>query len=255
MTFKPANWKCPHCGNYQTLTNAQISERAIDHFYGAESRHGTARLEGLAISCANPQCRELTYRVVLLAGPSGGANVATKRFTATPVLLHQQNLRPRSAARVWPPYIPQAVREDYEEACLIAELSPKAAATLARRCLQGMIRDFCQIQDATLAKEILHLRDLVTNGQAPKGVSGESIDAIDAIRTIGNIGAHMERDVNVIIPIDEGEARALISVLELLAEEWYVARQQREDRLQDIQRIAAEKKAAQTKATKPTGKP
>ena len=39
-------------------------------------------------------------------------------------------------------YILEAILEDYKEACLIKDKSPKAAATLARRCLQGMIRIF-----------------------------------------------------------------------------------------------------------------
>jgi hypothetical protein len=41
-----------------------------------------------------------------------------------------------------PDYIPEQIKDDYYEACSILNLSPKASATLARRCLQGMIRDF-----------------------------------------------------------------------------------------------------------------
>ena len=52
---------------------------------------------------------------------------------------------PESDAKPQPEFIPEAIRQDYREACRIRDLSPKASATLARRCLQGMIRDFCAI--------------------------------------------------------------------------------------------------------------
>ena len=43
-----------------------------------------------------------------------------------------------------------------------------------------------------------------------------SVDAIDAVRKIGNIGAHMERDINLIVDIDPNEAAILIGLIELL---------------------------------------
>ena len=66
-----------------------------------------------------------------------------------------QRLLPKFASKPQPEYIPYALREDYDEACSICDLSPKAAATLVQRCLQGMIRDFCKINDKrTLNDEI-----------------------------------------------------------------------------------------------------
>ncbi|MCP1830281.1 hypothetical protein ACVIHH_005106 [Bradyrhizobium sp. USDA 4518] len=35
------------------------------------------------------------------------------------------------------------------------------------------------------------------------------MDAIDAVRIVGNIGAHMEKDVNLIVDIEPGEAQML----------------------------------------------
>ena len=34
-------------------------------------------------------------------------------------------LMPASGAKVLPTYVPEAIRQDYEEACLIKELSPR----------------------------------------------------------------------------------------------------------------------------------
>lgn len=150
---------------------------------------------------------------------------------------------PDHSAHPQPDYIPAPLVEDYIEACKIKDLSPKASATLARRCLQGMIRDFCGISKPTLFKEIEALKKLLDESNAPKGVSADSVEAIDHIRQIGNIGAHMEKDINVIIDVDPEEAQVLIELIETLFEEWYVARHKREERFARVKTIADEKAA------------
>ena len=154
----------------------------------------------------------------------------------------ERRLLPEVLAKPQPEYIPLAIREDYKEACLACDLSPKAAATLARRCLQGMIRDFCGISKKRLIDEIVALRAAIADGTAPRDVSSDSVEAIDQVRAIGNIGAHMESDVSVIIPVDADEALVLIELIEMLFEEWYVERQARKNRLTRIAAIAESKK-------------
>src|SRR5262249_8606925 len=143
----------------------------------------------------------------------------------------------------------------------IRDLSPKASAALARRCLQGMIRDFCKIQKKRLIDEIKELQDRVEKGDAPKGVTQETVEAIDHVRSIGNIGAHMEKDVNLIVDIDPGEAQALIELIEMLLVDWYVARKHREDRLAKVAAIGKQKeeergtqKSAKQKVQAPANK-
>lgn len=140
-----------------------------------------------------------------------------------------------------PAYIPAQLREDYAEACLILDLSPKAAATLARRCLQGMIRDFGHVKPSTLYKEIDALERAVEAGTAPRDVSIDSIAALTALRKVGNIGAHMEGDVDLIVPIEPQEARQLLDLLEALFDEWYVERHKRTERFAAVADIQAEK--------------
>lgn len=106
-----------------------------------------------------------------------------------------------------------------------------------------MIRDFCDISKSTLNAEILELRRLIDSGEQPRGVTHESMDAIDAVRNVGNIGAHMERDIDVIVPVDPDEAQLLIELIELLLEEWYVARHKREQRLSAVRQLADTKRA------------
>ena len=64
------------------------------------------------------------------------------------------------------------------------------------------------------------------------------------MRKIGNIGAHMEKDINLIVDIEEGEAQALIELIELLFEEWYIEREKRTARLAKLKEISGRKRAA-----------
>ena len=63
-------------------------------------------------------------------------------------------------------------------------------------------------------------------------------DAIDAVRKIGNIGAHMKKDINMIVDVEPEEARLLIELIETLFEDWYVARYEREQRMDKIKAAA-----------------
>ncbi len=189
-------------------------------------------------SCANTNCRELTLETWLWTFETKGGS--KKQYTGP----HQHwLLLPPSNAKPQPAFIPAPLRQDYEEACAIRDLSPKASATITRRCLQGMIRDFCGISKKRLVDEIEELRERVNNGKAPSGVQADTVDAIDHVRSIGNIGAHMEADINVIVDVDADEAQKLIELTELLFAEWYIARERRQQRLKDLGAIAQEKKA------------
>lgn len=105
-----------------------------------------------------------------------------------------------------------------------------------------MIRNFCGINDKrTLNDEIKALKVLVDGGHAPSGVTEESVEAIDQVRGIGNIGEHMEKDIDLIVDVDPNEAQVLIELVEMLFDEWYVARHQRQERLGRIKNIAETK--------------
>lgn len=139
---------------------------------------------------------------------------------------------PVSDFKQFPNYIPQAILNDYQEAYQIRKISPKASATLSRRCLQGMIHDFWGIKEKNLNCEISALKDKVTIAEWK---------VIDALRQIGNIGAHMEADINLIVDIDEGEAEKLLKLIELLIEKWYINRHDTEKLFSDIININVEK--------------
>ena len=204
---------------------------------------GDTGIRVYAISCLNEKCQKLTltahlYKVLW------NSNYSIWNFKE---ISQPWKLIPESVAKSQPDYIPAPIRQDYFEACRILELSPKASATLTRRCLQGMIRDFCNVSKNTLDAEIKALKELTDADKAPRGVTPESVDAIDHVRKIGNIGAHMEKDISLIVDIDPNEAQILLGLVENLFDEWYVARKQREERFASIAALSAEKTSQKKK--------
>jgi hypothetical protein len=237
----PFNWTCPHCDRDTTISGERYIYSGSD--CEIPNADGNQRLSWEFIVCPNKECRRLTllvkvqeYSLVANPNPPFG-----HKRTYGRARLHQR-LLPQSTARVFPTYIPAPIRQDYEEACAIVDLSPKASATLARRCLQGMIRDYWGVSKPRLIDEVRELKD---------NVDAEVWSAIDALRKVGNIGAHMEADINVIVDVDDGEAAKLIWLIELLMKEWYVARHERQQRVQEVIAVAEGKQTAKASGKAP----
>lgn len=232
------NWTCPYCSRPQTVTDTNYSEVEAP-FQTVASSKGYLGIRSIAIVCSNPECLAPAVAASIHVAAKHNGGIYLPKGSSE---LFSKSLWPESHSRPQPDFIPLPIREDYFEACAIRNLSPKASATLSRRCIQGMIRDFAGISKGTLAEEIKELRKRVNDAVGPKGVSEESVEAIDHVRGIGNIGAHMEKDINLIVSIDQDEAQILIDLIESLFEEWYVARQRREARFALVKQIADQKK-------------
>lgn len=231
------NWQCPYCLHFQVLS-AENFRTASDVIASSRNKHEVRVGRMMAVECMNSDCREICLWADFGLPLVHGAKTYPSTLGESKL---SYALRPSSIAKPQHAAVPSVLVKDYEEACAIIGASPKASATLARRCLQGMIRDFCQISKSTLHAEIQELKDQVEAGTAPRQVSDESIEAIDAVRQIGNIGAHFERDINLIVEVEPDEASALISLTELLFQEWYVARYERQARLGQVKTIARAK--------------
>jgi hypothetical protein len=222
----PFNWTCPHCNRDTTITETEI---AFSQGSWLKSTDGYLVFEGQFIACPNPLCTKIAIRASL----HRGRMIAAKHIVRTDEVIKVWQLVPSSSGRQYPDYVPSPLLADYHEACAIRDLSPKASATLSRRVLQGMIRDFYGISAGRLIDEIEAIKDRV---------EPLTWKAIDAVRKVGNIGAHMEKDINVIVDVDPGEAEKLIWLIELLLKEWYVARHEREKNLTEIAEIGESKK-------------
>lgn len=221
------NWTCPHCQRHVTITKTISSGKAILYHDNADGRH---MLTTTFIVCPNHECKKFTLDVRLAKCeplPNGAERILEQ--------VESWRLVPPSNAKVFPDYIPDPLINDYTEACLIRENSPKASATLARRCLQGILRDFWKVKPGRLVDEIEAIKDKTDH---------LTWEAIDAVRKVGNIGAHMEKDIDLIFDVDPNEAELLINLIETLFQDWYINREERKKRLQSIVEIGAKKTEA-----------
>ncbi len=228
--MKTFPWQCPYCNRHATITESNYSENIHYFEHGNKDEHS-----GLVTSitvCPNIKCKEYVISATLKDAHYNGGLQYIENYTRL-----EWTLKPNSLAKQFPDYIPNAIIEDYQEACTIKDLSPKASATLSRRCLQGMISDFFKINQTNLSKAINAIKD---------EVDPTTWKAIDAVRKIGNIGAHMEKDINSIIPVEPNEAQKLIELIEMLIQDWYIARHKREENLNSITRIAETKTEQKT---------
>lgn len=230
------NWKCPFCGRHGVI-DEDANMAIFKYVFDMNNKYGDQNIVGTVIVCPNEDCREY-YLALNIMNTQYDQQKQGWNDTMPPRL--GWVLLPESRVRVFPDYIPQPLLSDYREACLIRDKSPKASATLSRRCLQGMIRDFWKIQKSRLIDEIKAIRDKV---------DATTWEAIDSVRTLGNIGAHMEKDINLIVDVDPGEAGLLITLLETLFSEWYVARHDQQERMAKIKAAAAAKEAERKNET------
>lgn len=220
---------CPFCNsvfpiNDDTIRNKTIAFKNVDVIsYAFNMRQSIESLKEIkdAIEIQFSLCPSCDKHSIKVSGL--GHDVKEKSL----------NFVPSSLAKKFPDYIPKSIRNDYEESCKIVNLSPKASATLSRRCLQGMIRDYWKI---TNERSLYHEIDAIKEKVDP-----QVWKVLDSVRQIGNIGAHMEKDINLIVDIDPGEAEKLIKLIEYLIEQWYIKRYETDELLNSIVELNTEK--------------
>ena len=209
-----ADYTCPHCGNPFDYREETCVIHRMNLEYG--NLPVTTPLPYLSITilrCPDEKCRR---EIVLAEGHNG--------------FMCNSNIKvyPPASIKHFPDYVPEAIREDYKEAAMVVSRSPKAAATLCRRCLQGMIHDSQNIYGKNLNDEISQLK---------AKISPKLWDAIDSVRRVGNIGAHMEQDVNTIFDITQAEAEKIVHLIELLIEKWYVEEHNNDSLISQVGKI------------------
>lgn len=225
------SWVCPICNRPVTITETQVSDG--ENVLAIDNPTGPKMVVTRFIVCPNAECQGITLEA-RMSEASYGSLTGWQEGEK----LKEWQLVPQSKAQSFPQYIPKVILDDYGEACLIKDLSPKASATISRRCLQGIIRDYWKVNPGKLNNEIQQIKgrvELLT------------WQAIDAVRGVGNIGAHMEEDVDLIVDIEPNEAELLIELIETLFKDWYIARQEKNSRLEAIVKLGEVKKIARKK--------
>jgi hypothetical protein len=213
-TFEHVGATCPHCGfaaaAFDSIGYVEMAAKQVfaqGHQWGGVKAGKCKICMGLVLGVYNEDGAGHRYGVFLWPGDE------------------------------WPDSSPPGLEDDikaaYDEARSILALSPRAAATLARRCLQDVIRKKLGIKEKNLFHEIA------------KAVEGEELtrptkDSLDHVREIGNWGAHsIEDQSQTIIDVTADEAAYTLEVLELVFQDLYAT----PDRTAEMAKRLAKKKA------------
>lgn len=195
--------KCPHCG-IAFFDNPEIKTIGIDVDGG-----------WILLKSDCPSCKRMILR--LASGPSHHDQYG--KFLGIDTTKQKEFLvRPKASLRpVCPPEVPKEYTEDYSEACLVISDSPKASASLSRRCLQHILREEAKVKPGNLADEIQQVIDL---GALPSHLT----QVIDVVRNIGNFAAHplKSEKSGEILPVEPAEAEWNLDVLEALFDFYFV---------------------------------
>lgn len=212
------NLYCPFCDKFVSNHSGTFKEKFISFDNYSNVADEELIKDMIAIhSLKCPNCKEISIDIIGFG----------KQFEDRMIHFH-----PISFAKQYPKYVPEQVRKDYEEAYSILNLSPKASATLSRRCLQGMIRDFWEVSGSSLFDEL---------GQIEDKVEPSTVPVLNALRQLGNIGAHPEKDISLIIDVTPDESLQLIKFIELLIKDWYISRHDKEELLNSVLNINSTK--------------
>jgi hypothetical protein len=250
-----SGYSCPYCGEvFPLIEGVTYSSQAITFVPGkTDDENGILRIPVSGSKNMNGHICE-TIWVSFYFCPNCNRSALSFRSVGGSL---QENLKyhyPLRGENNYPEYVPISIRNDYEEACAIVDLSPKASATLSRRCLQGIIRNFwgitpkfwdehekikkeCSLRDSNKA----NLWQEIKAVEHCSGIDATLIAAFRRLKDIGNIGAHPENDVNLVVDVEPHEAETLIALIELIIRKTYIQRNDDETLLQKVEGIAKKK--------------
>lgn len=179
--------KCPHC-----------LENFFPYFQRSDVNAGVGPKE------CRPMDRDGTRSIAATACPACERvviylNRKDQYGKSAPALL----IWPRAVARApLPAEVSEKFANDYREACLVLNDSPKASAALSRRCLQHLLREAAKTTKRDLADQISEVISKLPSHLA---------EAVDAVRNIGNFAAHVTKSTNTgeIVDVEPGEGMEL----------------------------------------------
>lgn len=212
--------KCPHCleGFHSDPTITSIDS---DAGYIWKVKHEVC-----------PECHKIIIKLGSYIRTGRGHELANEFFAY-----------PKANARKpLPSTIPPEFTNDYNEACLVLNDSPKASAALSRRCLQHILREKAGIKKGELFNEI---QEVLESKQLPSYLS----ENLDIIRKIGKFAAHPNKSkaTGEIVDVEPHEAEWNLDVLEGLFDFYFI---QSEDNKQKRALLDKKIQDAQTKKTK-----
>lgn len=188
--------KCPHC---QTGFKEKWKEKKI-------GSNDSTDWKVKSVFC--PTCDKIIVKLVDTSSILFLGEISHHEIVVYPKKTPQVTLDP---------IIDKKFADDYNEASIILDLSPKASAALSRRCLQNLLIEKANVKPDSLSKQI---QEVLDSKQLPQTLA----DDVDEIRKIGNFAAHptKSKHTGVILDVDEGEAEWSLEILKELFDHYIV---------------------------------
>lgn len=205
-----SSYNCSFCGSSFNLVESQYSTSRF--CFGSAMNLNNVTLSQLM----GKSPKEIINLEMYKCPNCGEISVQTSNYGSQYTTKHTL-IYPNSKAKHFPEYVPDHIREDYEEAYSIIELSPKAAAALCRRTMESMIDDVFNVNERTLAASISKLEEnnLITN---------EVKTALQTLKDVGNEGAHFNENSKLLQDIEPEDAQILLKFIEYLENQWYTSK-------------------------------
>lgn len=192
---------CPHCGIAAAFQNVGQQNIAYGKTFPFEGADQCTSLQAHTAMCL--ACNGIVFGMVKLEGSK-----PPKGYYLWPL-------------EAWPDRAPEQIEPEikhaYDEARAVLPLSPMAAAVLARRCLQHVLRERLNIEKSVLF-------DQIERAVVSEELSKPTRDALHHIRQIGNWAAHPSVDQsNTLIEVTRQEAEYTLEAVEMVFYDVYVA--------------------------------
>jgi hypothetical protein len=197
---------CPRCGKafHDAWTNTELP-------WVQGTNKGLLAHMTICPACQNATI-ELSERQHSQQPPGGPAQITIiQRFRVHPTNIFRSPT---------PVEVPPDIKDDYEEACKVLPLSPKASAALSRRCLQAILQE----QGYTQRDLVQQIDALLNEANLTKAIPTALRDTVDAVRNFGNFSAHRISDQTTlqIILVEPEEAEWCLNILEDMFDHYYV---------------------------------
>lgn len=226
------HFHCSFCKHHSIVNDDSIVVKNVE--LSQFSKYLKPSVKIVSVTCPNAKCKELTITAEITE--------EDRINSRSRDVLKRVKLAGDGTIPTLPEYVPADIRRTFREAAAVAPLSGAASAALARRCLQGMVRHFFDIPDnrkGDLGAELNFVKDRI---------SPQTWEDIQAVRGVGDIGAHMDRNVDHIVNVEPEEAELLVTLIDQLVKAWYVEKHEAETRSSDLKALLARKRALQKDA-------
>ena len=213
MTSSMANI-CPHCRVGLNWKAAGGEEKSL----GSDADGSWTLRKAIC-----PACNRMILYLINKRTSGGGFESSPSQKTEVK-LVH-----PRTLGYYCPPNVPEEIEQDFREAWLVLNDSPKASAALSRRCLQNILQELAGIKSGNLAAQI---EEAIEGGTLPPNITRE----LHAIRNIGMFAAHPKKSqvTGEIVPVEPRDAQWCLSIVSQILYYFCVALPASEKRVDEL---------------------